>query len=121
VYAVPTEPGAIDTTGYLLQFANGRSVYHSSDTAYSDLLLAAAPHAEVLLTVINGNWGNLTPQQAVTLAQHVRPRAAIPMHYDVMALNSQNPQTFAYFAHEAMPDLDVPILPYLKPFCWSAE
>jgi len=119
VYAVPNEPRVIDTAGYLLEFANGRSVYHTSDTGFSDLLLAAAPRAEVLLTCINGKWGNLSAEQAAKLTARVRPRFAIPNHYDVMALNSENPATFACFARRAAGETAVKVLGILEPFCWA--
>jgi len=119
VYAVPTGPDVLDTTGYLLEFANGRSVYHTSDTAFSDLLLAAAPQRpDVLLTCINGKYGNLSVEQAVRLTAKVRPATAIPNHYDMMALNSENPQTYAHFARRADPDVSVVVLEPMQPFVW---
>ena len=45
VFALPTGADVLDTTGYLLRFANGRTVYHTTDTAFTPLLLQAAPKA----------------------------------------------------------------------------
>lgn len=119
IYALPTELDALDTCGYHIQFANGKSIYHTSDTDFSELLLLAAPKVDVMLTCINGKDGNLDPQQAARLAKTVAPRvAAIPNHYDMMALNAENPQTFVYFAHLICPDIPVKILETLKPFVW---
>ena len=56
--ALPTEKAVEDTTGYRLEFPNGRSLYHSSDTGFSEDLLRQAVFAEVLLVCINGKWGN---------------------------------------------------------------
>ena len=120
IYALPTEVEVIDTTGYLIEFANGRSIYHTSDTEFSELLLKAAPQAEVLLACINGKDGNMGAQSAARLAKVVAPRiAAIPNHYDMMALNSENPQVFAYFARQECPDISIKILNLLEPFIWS--
>lgn len=121
IYAVPSEPAVIDTAGYLLRFANGRSFYHTSDTAMSDVLLASAPAAEVLACCINGKWGNLDAMEAAHLAGKVRPRFAIPNHYDLMAINSENPQTFAVFAKGQAPGVAVKVLQVLQPFVWSAR
>lgn len=119
VYALPSEVEVIDATGYLIQFANGRSIYHTSDTEFSDLLLKCAPQAEVLLACINGKDGNMGAQAAARLARVVAPRvAAIPNHYDLMALNAENPQVFAYFAGQECPDVAVKILQPLEPFIW---
>lgn len=119
VYAVPTGPDVPDTTGYLIEFENGRSVYHTSDTAFSDLLLKCVPHAEVLLVCINGKWSNLNAEQAAKVTAVAKPRFAVPNHYDVMALNSENPETFEYFAKQEYKNVDVHILNILEPFVWS--
>jgi L-ascorbate 6-phosphate lactonase len=115
VFALPTGKEVIDTTGYLVEFENGRSFYHASDTAYCELLLKAAPHAEVLLVPINGKWGNLNIEQAALLVEAVKPRTVIPNHYDVMALNSENPEAFRHRCKGA----DCVILPVMQPFIWS--
>lgn len=119
MFAVPTDASVVDTTGYRIEFQNGRSVYHTSDTAYSELLLASAPQAEVLLVCINGKWGNLNAEQGAKLAARVNPRVAIPNHYDVMELNSENPKTFEYFARAENAQLQVRILEMLEPFTWG--
>ncbi len=118
IYAVASEPSVIDTTGYLLKFPNGRSVYHSSDTSYSELLLQCAPRAEVALVCINGQWGNLNIEQAAQLVNGVKPRYAIPHHYDVMALNAKNPETFKYQMNYVNPEVEVVILSQLETFIW---
>ncbi len=119
VYAVPTGADVLDTTGYLLQFSNGRSLYHTSDTAFSSLLLSAAPHAEVLFTCINGKWSNLTAEQAVQLTLAVRPRYAIPNHYDLFALNCENPETFVYLLGKADADIVPQVLEVMQPWVWK--
>jgi L-ascorbate 6-phosphate lactonase len=54
VFALPTGADVLDTAGYLLTFENGKSIYHTSDTAYCDLLIESCPRADVLLPCING-------------------------------------------------------------------
>ncbi len=120
VYAIPNEPGAVDTSGYFVQFANGRSFYHTADTDFSEVLLMAAPKGcEVLLTCINGKWGNLNVHQAARLTAKVRPRFAIPNHYDVMAANSENPAAFIFFLKREAPDIAVKVLEVMEPFVWD--
>ena len=118
IYAIANEPAVIDTAGYHLSFANGRSVYHSSDTGFSDLLLKCAPNAEVALVCINGQWGNMNIEQAAELANHVKPQYAIPHHYDMMELNSKNPGIFKYQMNYVNSTIDVKILNILEPFVW---
>jgi L-ascorbate 6-phosphate lactonase len=120
VFALPTSPGVLDTTGYKLTFANGRSVYHASDTGFTPLLLDAAPKGvEVLLVPINGKWGNLSVEQAVELAAAVKPRFALPNHYDMMPLNAENPDTFRWL-FEARKLAGCCVIPtIMKPFVWE--
>ena len=97
VFALGTTPESCDTCGYLLTFPNGQTVYTCSDTSYCDLLLQCAPrNVDVLLVCINGKFGNLTATEALALTKAVQPKVVIPNHYDVMALNSENPETFRY-------------------------
>jgi L-ascorbate 6-phosphate lactonase len=118
VYAVPTGPDVIDTCGYRIELPGGKSVYHASDTAWSDLLERAAPRADVLLVCINGKYGNLDVHQAVRLARAVQPRIAVPMHYDLMRLNSENPDTFIHFLRQRMPECEGRILRVMEPLAW---
>ena len=118
VFALGTGADVLDTTGYSITFKNGKSVYHTSDTAYCDLLLKACPHVDVLLTCINGKFGNLNIAQAIELTLAVNPKYVIPNHYDVMALNSENPESFRYFLQERQAAAECVILHPLKPFLW---
>ncbi|MGA2914693.1 MAG: MBL fold metallo-hydrolase [Sedimentisphaerales bacterium] len=120
IYTIPNEPAVVDTAGYLVRFQNGRSFYHTSDTDLSPLLLAVAPHAEAGLFCINGKWGNMSVEKAVELAVKVRPRFAIPHHYDIMELNYENPETFRYLMSYAEPQIRVEILQIMKPFVWGS-
>jgi len=97
IFALATDPGCLDTCGYLMTFPNGKSIYHTADTAFCNLLLRAAPTADVLLTCINGKWGNLHIDEAIELTLATQPKYVIPNHYDVMPLNSENPESFRYF------------------------
>ena len=119
VYTIPNEPSVIDTCGYCIKFGNGRSVYHTSDTDLSDLLLATAPNAEVGLFCINGQWGNLDVEKAVKLACKVKPKFAIPHHYDTMELNSVNPEKFAYCMGYTDKSIKVQIQKVMEPFVWG--
>lgn len=118
IYAVPTGPDVLDTCGYRLELPGGRTVYHTSDTAWSGLLSRSVPHAEVLLVCINGKFGNLNVDEAVQLTQAVRPKIVVPMHYDVMARNTADPVTFARSLHSRMPDCRPCILKMMEPFVW---
>jgi len=118
VFVLATSADVLDTCGYKITFANGKSVCHTSDSAYCKLLLEACPYADVLLTCINGKFGNLNVAEAVKLTAAVKPKYAIPNHYDVMALNSENPETFKYFCEAANIESEIVILKTLETFVW---
>lgn len=118
VFALATSVDVIDTTGYKIEFENGKSVYHTSDTVYCELLLEACHYADVLLPCINGKEGNLNVDQAVKLTRMVQPRYVVPHHYDVMELNSENPRTFKYFCEEAKLKTQCRILKTLEKLEW---
>ena len=120
IFALPTGADVIDTTGYLVRFANGRTVYHTSDTEFHPLVLAASPREpDVMLVPINGKWGNPGPAQAADFAAVVRPRHVLPNHYDLMALNAENPETFRWFcAQRGFGDRCV-IPRLMEPFVWT--
>ena len=118
--ALPTDKAVEDTTGYRLEFPNGRSLYHSSDTGFSEDLLRQAVFAEVLLVCINGKWGNLDVAGAVRLAGAVNPRVAIPNHSDMMAPNLEDPRRFVTAMAAAYPSISTRVLDVMEPHIWRA-
>ena len=120
VYAIPTDPGVLDTCGYRVEFANGRSLYHTSDTGYSDLLKKGVPQAEIFLACINGKLGNMDVMEAAGLVDTVDPDTARPNHYDMFALNSENPETFVWAVKRLNARREVEVLEVMKPFVWGS-
>ena len=119
VFALANGPDVLDTCGYLLTFDNGKTVYHTSDAVPCKLMLRACPKdVDVLLTCINGKYGNLHIDDAVELTLAVRPKTVIPNHYDVMPLNSENPESFRYFLKGAKAQAECVILGPLERYIW---
>ncbi len=119
VFALPTSIDVLDTTGYYIKFDNGRSLYHTSDTEFHPIVVAAAPkNPEVMFVAINGKWGNPSPDHAALFAKSIEPKFVIPNHYDLMALNAENPEAFKWFCmQEGMKDACM-ILQRMEPFVW---
>ena len=69
-------------------------VCFTGDTGYHELLGdALAPHKpDVLVTVINGAFRNLSPAEAAALAKRTDAKVIIPCHYDLFPDNCQPPQ-----------------------------
>jgi L-ascorbate 6-phosphate lactonase len=121
IYALPNEAAVIDTAGYQLTFANGRSVYHSSDTGFSEVLLASVPQAEAALVCINGKSGNLDVAQAARVAAKAQPKIALPHHYDMFEMNAENPRALGYHLKYLAPDVHAPEIRIMEPLVWSGN
>lgn len=105
--------------GYIIE-GHGCRVYHAGDTVKYEgletrlLALSAAQPLDVMLLPINGRdaarfkrntIGNMTYQEAVDLAGAVKPRLAIPTHYDMFEGNREDPQKFIDYAAAKYPQL----------------
>ncbi len=121
VFALPTGSDVLDTTGYLLEFSNGRTVYHTSDTQFHPLVLEAAPReVELMLVPINGKWKNTNAEEAALFAKAVAPQRVAPNHYDMMALNAENPSVFEWFCAHHQLTANCIRLPHFTPYVWGA-
>ena len=95
-FALPTDDTDLNHLGFVVAFAGGPRVYVTGDTAYDELLASAAKHSpDVMITCINGGFNNLSHWEAAVLAARIKPKAAIPCHYDMFADNSADPKQFA--------------------------
>ena len=83
-----------DAVGFVLDL-EGITVYHSGDTLYHpDLKEVSAYQPDVMLVCINGQYGNMTPQEAGRLTKEVEPTVVIPMHWGLVAENTADPADF---------------------------
>ena len=95
--AAPAEHDG-DAIGLIIEHA-GRRIYISGDSVYFDGLAkgiakAAGGPLELVLICINGRWGNMTADQAVSVVTALGPRVAVPMHYGLFAANTADPAPF---------------------------
>lgn len=90
--------------GYVIEM-NDVTFYHAGDTVWYEGMLATLQKWELdaVFLPINGRdatryknhcLGNMTFQEAVDLAGNLEPGLAVPMHYDMFAHNSENPENF---------------------------
>jgi L-ascorbate metabolism protein UlaG (beta-lactamase superfamily) len=101
--------------GYVVE-TNGFRFYHSGDTipyeGWIPYLQAAKPDA--LFLPINGRdagrylsgcIGNCTFQESVDCAGEVKPKWAIPMHWDMFKGNQEDPQKFVDYLQAKYPGI----------------
>lgn len=94
-FAIPYSGDDLTHIGYLIFISGSPVVYLTGDTDYNDLLgYVAASKPEIMITVINGAYRNLGPNEAAKLTQKLDPKVVIPCHYDLFPDNSINPRVF---------------------------
>jgi len=91
--------------------AGGESVYHAGDTGFfSDISAYAELYpVDVALLPIGGVY-TMDPRQAARFAALVKPRIAVPMHYDTFPAIRQDPDLFKRFVKELDVGIEVAIL-----------
>lgn len=86
--------------GFVIRAA-GQSLYHAGDTAlFSDMRLIGRHGLDVALLPI-GDFYTMGPADAVEALQFLRPRLAIPMHYNSNERIRVDPHAFAAAAGRA--------------------
>jgi L-ascorbate 6-phosphate lactonase len=92
---MPTDDTDLNHMGFVFQFGLGPKIYITGDTDFHALLGSAARHApDVMITCINPGFNNLSPWEAAQLVGMVKPKIAIPCHYDMFSCNTADPQQF---------------------------
>ncbi len=93
-FAIPFGADDLTHVGYLLSASGGPTVYFTGDTGWHELLAeGAAPHKpDLLVSVINPAFRNLSPEEAAQLARRLNVKGVIPCHYDLFADNSLPPE-----------------------------
>jgi L-ascorbate 6-phosphate lactonase len=119
-FALPTDATDLNHMGYVFQFGSGPKVYVTGDTDHSELLYDAARYEpQVLITCINGGFNNLSHWEAADVAGKIKPKAAIPCHYDMIPDNSADPKQFEAAMKQKAPGVAYQELIHGAPFIFS--
>ncbi|MBU8899677.1 metal-dependent hydrolase [Corallococcus sp. M34] len=87
--------------GYVLTFADGRSLYHTGDSwLFGDMaLIQELFHPDILLlNVGGGRWGMDPKTAALAVRKYFRPSLIVPMHFGTFEPLSEEPDVRAAFA-----------------------
>ena len=80
----------------LIVKAEGKALYFSGDTLYSEGLFDIAKYApDFTFICINGRLGNMNVEEALITAKKIGAKRNVPNHYNMFASNSENPHLFA--------------------------
>jgi len=119
-WSLPTDDSDLNHMGFVFQFGKGPKVWLTGDTDYHELLLSAAKHQpDVVLTVINGGFNNLSHWEAAQVVSKVKPKIAIPTHYDMFPDNHVDPKQFRASMALNAPGVQYHELVHAEPWVFS--
>lgn len=96
-----------DSIGVVVD-CNGLSLYFSGDTLFDLRLLSIKNYKpDIMCVCINGKFGNMSYYEAAVLCSMVKPRLAIPTHYDMIEHNTENPRNFVNALKNLDKDINV--------------
>ena len=85
-----------EAAGYVLRFADGRSLYFSGDTGvFSDMELIHELYEPVLAFLPIGDLFTMGPREAALACGMIRPQKVVPMHYGTFPLLTGTPEQLA--------------------------
>jgi L-ascorbate 6-phosphate lactonase len=120
-FAMPTDDSDLNHMGFVLAVENGPRVYISGDTDYSDLLGHVRKlEPDIMISCINAGFNNLNHWEAADLAAMLKPKVAIPCHYDMFPDNAADPQQFRAALRYKAPEVRYEQLEYVKPFVFKS-
>ena len=120
-FALPTDDSDLNHMGFVLAAENGPRIYITGDTDYSDLLAHVRKlEPDLMIACINGGFNNMSHWEAAELAAMLKPKVAIPCHYDMFPDNAADPQQFRASLRCRAPDVHYEQLDYVKPFVFKA-
>lgn len=91
----PRAPVYLGEACGILLSADGKTLYHSGDTAlFLDMQLIGRTPIDLALLPIGDNF-TMGPDDALTALDFLRPQLAVPMHYDTWPLIAQDAPAFA--------------------------
>ncbi len=115
--AIPTDDTDLNHMGFVFEFTGGPKIYVTGDTDFHELLFSAAKHApDLVITCINGGFNNLSHWEAASLVAHIRPKAAVPCHYDMFPDNAADPKQFQAALRLKAPGVHYQELTHGRPF-----
>ncbi|SOY47357.1 putative Metal-dependent hydrolase or Beta-lactamase [Cupriavidus taiwanensis] len=85
-----------EPVGYIIELENGFRIWHMGDTGlFGDMRLIGEIYKPDLVLIPIGGYSTMAPQDAaIAVRDLVRPRFAIPIHYQTSAQASGTPEQF---------------------------
>jgi L-ascorbate metabolism protein UlaG (beta-lactamase superfamily) len=104
-------------SGLLLTLTNGARIYHTGDTAlFSDMTLYAEGGLDVVILPIGDNY-TMGTDDALKALDWLRPRRALPTHYNTWPVIAADAERFAQTASETL-GVEVTVLEPGQTYAW---
>jgi len=107
-------PDVADAIGFVMTIEGGPRTYVTGDTGRDDALKGVGP-VDILAVPINGKLGNMGVEGAARLAGELKARWVVPVHYDLFAMNGEDPEAFVFFMEMAGLEERACVLPVMQP------
>jgi L-ascorbate 6-phosphate lactonase len=119
-FALPTDDTDLNHMGYVYEFGGGPKIYVTGDTDMSELLFSVEKQKpDIVITVINGGFNNLSHWEAAEVCGRIKPKLAIPCHYDMFPDNSVDPKQFRATLGLRAPGVTYQELAHGKPYLFE--
>ncbi len=93
-FCIPNSESVLDSIGIIFQYGS-ISIYHSGDTGYHSFMSYLKKYdIDMALLCINGKFGNMNCGEAFALTREIKPRYAVPCHFDMFPINREDPERF---------------------------
>lgn len=111
----------VDSVGYIVEF-DGYKLYFSGDTLLTVRTITsnAGMNPDLMCICINGKLGNMNAFEAASYVKLVGAKNAIPMHYDMIRHNTENPKEFTDAVSRMSPDTKAHVLERRKAYPLAA-
>lgn len=97
-----------DSLGFIFSF-NNLKVYFTGDTSLNKQLFKLVDEKiDIIISCVNGKYGNLNFQEAIKLAKKLKAKKIIPMHYGLVPDNTIDIDNFVDLCSENNLDLFIP-------------
>lgn len=107
-----------EASGYVLRFADGRSLYFAGDTnVFSDMALIHELYQPELALLPIGDHFTMSPREAAKACQLLKPKRVIPMHFGTFPVLTGTPDEFSRLIKKLLETSVWPLEPG-KPVEW---
>ena len=107
----------VDSVGYVITY-KGKTLYFTGDSLLTVRVISenCDLRPDVMFVCINGKLGNMNYYEAATYCHLLQAKAAVPMHYDMICHNTEDPKEFSDRMAVLSPETKVTVMERLRAY-----